>query len=234
MTQCPKYSNGTNQFYLLSERICAQSNICVNENEGYWHLPLKHCISYFENNNDSTVIHNSSNLMKDYFDINKQDFFCVIRNPMTKMISEFKYLQNFRISRKVTNDLFGCDNDLLNSWIQIMLTHYKAISSNNKRKYCWIGCHFVPQYDYIYDDDNNQLCQIIHFEYFQSEISTLMDRYNLPNIAMNLQTIHETHNRIAKCQDKNISVYNLTNHTKKIIYDFYRKDFDAFGYTFTG
>eukprot|EP01084_Bolivina_argentea_P275378 469618_1 len=55
MTQCPKYSNGTNQFYLLSERICAQSNICVNENEGYWHLPLKHCISYFENNNDSTV-----------------------------------------------------------------------------------------------------------------------------------------------------------------------------------
>eukprot|EP01084_Bolivina_argentea_P275379 469619_1 len=138
MTQCPKYSNGTNQFYLLSERICAQSNICVNENEGYWHLPLKHCISYFENNNDSTVIHNSSNLMKDYFDINKQDFFCVIRNPMTKMISEFKYLQNFRISRKVTNDLFGCDNDLLNSWIQIMLTHYKAISSNNKRKYCWI------------------------------------------------------------------------------------------------
>eukprot|EP01084_Bolivina_argentea_P261315 441538_1 len=52
-----------------------------------WHIPLSYWLSYLSSHNKLY-----SNISM-YFDIgNKIDYFCVIRHPFSKMVSEYKYL----------------------------------------------------------------------------------------------------------------------------------------------
>eukprot|EP01084_Bolivina_argentea_P108555 194007_1 len=131
------------------------------------------------------------------------------------------------IKTKKTNDY--CNEHALNVWIQTYLLKYKKMI--NKNGYCFGGCHFVKQYDFVYDMFGNKVCKnIVHFENFDEEITLLFQKYNLEHIGYTLSHLHDTVG--ANCVNSSLSVNNLTNMTKSIIYDMYKQDFIVFGYDF--
>lgn len=85
--------------------------------------------------------------------------FCVVRNPYTRVISEYKY-RNSEISV-----------DGLNRFISAKLDQTK----NNPYV---DDCHWLPQYNYVKYCDH-----VLHFENLQEEFDNLMKQYNL-NISL--------------------------------------------------
>eukprot|EP01084_Bolivina_argentea_P309489 535338_1 len=198
---------------ITAEKICKTMNIC-NHYVSFWHIPLRWWIKYFDTHANNSVI-------KHYFDLDKVDYFCVVRNPVTKMISEFRYLTQYYYNIDIK-----CDAYSMNKWIHKELSEYKKRIAVNTKEYCYIGWHFVAQYDFVYDVNGNQICKnVLHFENLKEEFKSLMKQYNLwPNI--NIDTVH---NPSLKCNTL-FTIDNITNSNKQLIYELYRNDFETFNY----
>eukprot|EP01083_Nonionella_stella_P025176 69348_1 len=203
-----------------------------------WHIPLRWWTSYFSSPNTTR------SSIASYYDVNQtMDYFCVVRHPFTKMIAEYKYLPtNGDIYGKaillkegivINNASDYCNEQSLNIWIQKAIKDYRSKTQfQNYKHYCYGGCHFVKQYDFIYDGNQNQLCKhVIRYENLEEEITALFRTYGLA-----LQyTFKWTNDDIALgsyCSDSDLDVYNLTTETKTIIFEFYKQDFASFGYDF--
>eukprot|EP01084_Bolivina_argentea_P309488 535337_1 len=219
-----------------SKIICHQLGICNGGSP--WHIPLSVWMKYY-----SMKGRRNKNQISKYYNLENVDYFCVVRNPLTKIISEYKYLVSSRSSSESFGanllqnevDLYDehdfCDENVMNLWIQKAIIKYqKLLNKNSKLYYCERGCHFVRQYDFVYDEMDKQICKhIIHFENLNEELNDLLLEYNLPEISKELLQIHD--NVGAYCSDAHLYVLNLTNYTKSIVYNMYKKDFIAFNYS---
>lgn len=133
----------------------------------------------------------------------KDSTFCVFRNPYDRLVSEFKYRNRDETQHTKEN---------LNKWI---LEHLEP-------KYYADGeleCHFIPQHEFIYDDNGNITCDnILNFD-------NLTDEFN------NLATEHEIPFQLSDSRKDNktpdsLSVDDLTYETKVKIRNIYDKDFN--------
>ena len=104
------------------------------------------------------------------------------------------------------------------------------ISSNlnkidiNSNKLCYYDCHFIPQYIYVYDDNNNTLCDnIIYFENLSDEFYELMSKYNIKNITLK----HINYRK--KCNE--LKINNISEENRQKIVKFYYLDFKLFNYS---
>ena len=87
------------------------------------------------------------------------------------------------------------------------------------------GGHFLPQYDYVYDMEGNQVIDhILRFEHLNEDFSALMTLYDLP-IGLPGKKIHVRNNKGLK-----MTVANLTKETIDVINKVYDKDFAPFNY----
>jgi hypothetical protein len=125
---------------------------------------------------------------------------CVVRNPYERLISDLCYLKLLNEENK--NDLLNIINNYLNN---------KKTSYDN---------HRIPQYkyleidDFIYQGDN---LNIIKFENLNFEMKLLgFQDFN----------IHANKSIYADYNFSNL----LTSEIKNIIYNYYKKDFELFGY----
>lgn len=214
----------------IGKELCDKMKTCHN---ALWHIPIRIWIKYFSNYNYKSKPGELN--ISSYFDLNKVDYFCIVRDPFDKFISEFKYLM--KIGKDIPlghillkkhnitiNNKDECNEFSLNLWIVNAIKEY--IKLNN---YCQRGCHFVKQYDYVYDENHKQICKhVLHFENLTKEFSVLMDQYNLNNISQSLPNNKITHS--SHCQNVHFSKANLTNITKQLIYEHYQQDFTSFGY----
>ena len=91
--------------------------------------------------------------------LNDWDFFCVVRNPYEKCISEF-FFGEYR-SQEASIERF-------NETIQ------KRISENR------ISNHWCPQYLFVYHDEKQIIRHVLKYENLQKEFDDLMEEYNLP------------------------------------------------------
>lgn len=76
------------------------------------------------------------------------DLFTVVRNPYTRIISEFYYLKPY-LKRKNPDALLGNDPGYMNEWLAKRIKKMKKCSFQ-KRCFFSSGGHFIPQYKYIY------------------------------------------------------------------------------------
>eukprot|EP01084_Bolivina_argentea_P102304 183282_1 len=183
-----------------------------------WHIPLKHLIKYISNN----VLYNGSMSLEIMSYINLNHQFCIVRNPFSKIVSEYQQLPSLP---GPIHDLWiknfskiQCSANALNFWVKHILM------DNNP--YCMRGCHFIPQYEFIFDENNKQMCKnVLKFENLSAEFNTLLDKYHLAHL-ISLNGIHKNHGK--KCE--NLTVNELSNESKQIVRQKYKIDFDAFQY----
>jgi hypothetical protein len=134
------------------------------------------------------------------------EWFTVVRNPYTRVISEYNYL---KIVLKIKNP---DDPKVFNSYIEKWLLMLK----NNPKPQIH-GYHLIPQCKYI---DANHKITILKFENLTHEFNELMDKYEYPVKLTKLVSI----------SNKVVTVTHLSENNIKLIKEIYKEDFEMFGY----
>ena len=174
--------------------------------------------------------------------------FCVVRHPYDRLISEYYFVHvAYATPSAREKNLEKISSDHLNSWAQRNLRGRRIFSSISDRDpWSWYpehlygkgGGHWIPQYDYVYDDQGRQIVEhVLRFENLTAEFDALMQRYNMTNIRLpQIMTSdsptgnHTAHQPIKHKTTSKLTRKDLSEKTKAMIHVIFSRDFDAFGY----
>ena len=107
----------------------------------------------------------------------------------------------------------------LNKYLQTNLKKYKSSEENKFIK----DLHFIPQNEYIWDDNGVQICKnILRQETLNDDFKKFSDKFNL---GFELTTRENT-----SMVGKNLTVDDLDKETKDMIKEIYHYDFIKLGY----
>jgi Sulfotransferase family len=172
--------------------------------------------------------------------------FCVVRHPYDRLISEYYFVHVSYVDPGAKKENTSAEH--LNRWAQRMLRRRRIFSSIAHRDpWSWYpqhmygesGGHWIPQYDYVYDDQGRQMVDhVLRFETLTSEFDALMQRYNITNLhlpqLMTSSSTKGTHTPIKPVKDSRttskLTRKDLTERTKSMIHVIFSRDFDVFGY----
>lgn len=130
--------------------------------------------------------------------------FCTVRDPMDRLISGYKF-RNFG----------ECNTESFEKWILETFPLREPISF----------CHVYPQFEYVYSSnkaEQKQWCQhIIRFENFEKDFNKIMAEFGRD--AKMTKHLNPSGN---SC----INITKLSKEAKDRVYDYYRRDYDTFGY----
>jgi len=128
--------------------------------------------------------------------------FCILRNPFTRLVSEFKFKQKHpygQIDKKFKpfTTYFDYDADGLNEWIIRVFKRYR------KRK--WIfDCHLIPASEFIYDENGIRTCHfVLKLENLEEDFKKLKKLFNFE---AELQ-----HKKRSKVNTVDVSDFNSTS-----------------------
>jgi hypothetical protein len=145
------------------------------------------------------------------------EYFCIIRNPYDKIISEFYYVT----SNKLLENKFSNKKhiDIFYEWFNNIYEIYK----NNKY---WNNCHILPQSNYIFDKNRNKIIKyiIVMDKDFNKNLNNLFNKkFNLNIDITKLKKDNSTRKKFNK-NDLNIDIRNK-------IYEMYKSDFKNFNFS---
>jgi hypothetical protein len=139
---------------------------------------------------------------------NKHNWFMVVRDPYTRVLSEYHYL--CKIIPGIINYSVEEFNKFIVNWM-------KAAARGDKENASVGRDHFTEQYKYL---DPSIKIHVLKFENIEEEFNTLMKQYSY-----NFTLVKHLNN-----SEKKYTVDDLTDETISIINNIYKKDFDLFGY----
>ena len=149
--------------------------------------------------------------------INKFDLFAVVRHPYDRCVSE--YFCRWGGPRGNVTRTKEHMNNYIQDKVRKVKNKKEILGRNIWRDLCY--GHFIPQFYYIYDGKGCKMVKhILKFEELQTQFNQLMKRYKIP-----LEL--DRHDNVNK---RNLSVDDLTQETKDLIYTVYERDFREFGY----
>lgn len=173
---------------------------------------------YFLTNSKNTDIcynwHVPPRLFSNYNPYDGYDTFCIIRNPINRIISEFKW-HNINDKTK--------DNKIdLNIWLNNILNYDNVFITGGiiDRMGCRDG-HLFPQYFYIYDKLSNKTCDhILIIDDLTNQFNELMKKYKY-KVRLDENSIYNKSN--FKINKNDISESNLMK-----IHELYKTDFKLY------
>ena len=196
-----------------------------------WHTPPKLLKKYVKN---------------DQYPYNDADLFVVIRNPYSRVLSEYycpwmgfqpKYRKN------VKHDKDPNDSKIMNAWVRDMVTRLDAATEQfshrnhgnevpkkqapgvNEDEEILAQKHYLNQAEYVYDGDKVIVKNIVHYENLSTEFDALMRKYGIP-------TSLPSKEKAGAYTEKNkkLTHRDLDPETIALINKFAKPDFEKFGY----
>ena len=148
----------------------------------------------------------------------KYDWFAAVRNPFTRIVSEFNYYNESNINEFLS---FGAisTREGFNKMIREQI-----IGKNKWFKKHGRGHHWIPQSEYFKNDLN---IKVLKFENLKEEFDKLAEQYKL-NISLN-KFSNKSKNRKYK-KARLFSVNDLSEESIQIILSYYEEDFERFDY----
>jgi len=128
--------------------------------------------------------------------------FTVVRNPYTKLLSEYFYINGIFEGEKVEK----FDEDEFNFWIDNSLLKFDMD-------------HKLPQYSFI----DKEVDMILRFENFEEDFNILQQKLNT-----HYKITHTNHDK--RGFNKKEIIESLNPSTKEKIYSIFRGDFEKFDY----
>ena len=138
------------------------------------------------------------------------DYFCVVRNPYDRIISEFhcKYSNPHILKIEWTTESF-------NKFVQDKILNSMKLLQKDSHE----GGHYCPQYCYVVNKDVT--IHVIKYENINKEFDDIMKLYNIK------LSFDQHDNKSCK---KKFTALNFDKQTIELINIFYDKDFELFNY----
>ena len=212
------------------------------------HVPLHKIKSFMYNNTNISRV----NISKYYFMKNK-NLFTIVRNPYNRFLSEYKYCLAAqwcfgKMARLITKEnnitIFdnerskNCNKNVLNKWTSFILNYLLDNYPNNLHLVSFESCHYIPQFDYIYDEygmeifnDDNNTISILKTETLSTDLYKLLKLYDNTKYGINSDLIDKYHNNSQPSICKELAVTDLNSTNIRMLQMFYHKDFITFNYS---
>jgi hypothetical protein len=159
-----------------------------------------------------------------------EELFAVVRNPYTRMLSEYYFAcQDFGIPQKCsTIDKVRNDPIFMNRWIQHLIRR-QALSTDPGPACNMIALgHFIRQYDFIFDKGGKQRVRhLIRMEHLDDDFHNLMVSHKLDHVVV----LPKQREKQRNTHLDTLTVHNFTMETVALIKEFYRKDFELGNYS---
>jgi len=131
--------------------------------------------------------------------------FSIVRNPYDRLLSEYYWCPLINIGYKY--------NKTKDNFLKYVIFLFK-----NKNKMLSVyNDHFIPQYDFLYENNNLIVNNIFKYEHFSYVNDFLKKKLNINN---DFITINKT----------NFEKEDWTTEQKELIYKLYKNDFILFNY----
>lgn len=138
------------------------------------------------------------------------DTFAVIRNPYTRILSEYYWAQRFQHQPLEEKN----NRDKMNAWIMDALDRVKETGT------CAMG-HCIPSHKYFFSEGKQIVTHILRMENLTDDFRSLMHKYNLQ---LELEHTNSQH------RESTLGVHDLSPDSISKINDWARMDFEYFGY----
>lgn len=140
------------------------------------------------------------------------DTFCVVRNPLSRILSEYKWAHRNNVEVK--------DNPIeLNKWIDFVLTIENVLEGEYVDDIGMKDGHLFPQHYFIFDENGRSTCDyILNMDHLEIEFNALMNMYGYDIKITKTDMLNKSN--FKNITENDISTANL----KKIRY-FYNKDY---------
>ena len=87
--------------------------------------------------------------------------FCVLRDPLDKMLSEFKMRRCYKVHHR-EKTYPGCTSEAAEEYMQMVLNiRGSGICSHSNPLACGRGCHWADQHLYVFDAAGRRTCDYI-------------------------------------------------------------------------
>lgn len=140
--------------------------------------------------------------LNNYYD--SDDTFCVIRDPRDRMVSEYSYRHKGQADKNNKDDM--------NKWLKENMNDENVYNGG-------LNCHFVPQHEYIYNDNNERTCNhILKFDNLTSEFNDLMEKKNVD--------VRLSDNKKDNKSNFNLTIDDIDDENMQKIFKLYKKDFE--------
>ena len=142
--------------------------------------------------------------------------FCSLRDPLERFWSGFRM--------RIAPDIKSCDPHIIETAILELLELART------RPSCW-GCFWVPQVEFVYGTRNwssatEQYCtRWLRQENLTAEFDELMAEIGRPDVKLPTEELMSSW---GAC--RNVTTNDLTPASRKAVYDFFKVDYEAFGY----
>lgn len=152
------------------------------------------------------------------------DIFAVVRNPYTKMLSEYYFY--------CSSTPKACDEGQLNNatymnnFLRTRIRKQAACPTKGYNECYFLDHgHYISQYDYVYDNDGRQIVKyVLRSEHLNNDFAGLMRERGLKIDLVKYTTNRRNHRHTLQVSD-------LDSETVKLIRTHYTKDFELGGYS---